>query len=327
MTTELSIFDPVSRELYELAEYSRSLHFDYESKEGNKLARSHVAKLRKVKAHITDAHKEAKAEALAVCQALDAKKRELMDIAEKMIDVHAGPLEAIEAREKRRVEEIETALRDIVTEGERCEAGWKNIPIEELERCIVSVCNMNRTMEWQEYSEKAKEALDRCVERINNAIRGKMEYEAQQEELKRMREENERLEREKRDAEIARQAEERARREERERAELELQREREKSEREAKEAKEKADRALQEERERVAREQAMKEEEERKAAAEAKRKEDEEAARIADEEHRAKIHEEIRKDVYRVLNSDCVAAKKVLDALVCAEIRHITIKY
>ncbi len=101
---EIIVFDEVKATLAEYKVENEKLVFDYEDSEGNKQARGHIAKLRKVKTRISDVHKEAKADALAVCKALDGKKRELTGEVEEMIAVHKDPLDAIEAEQQAKID-------------------------------------------------------------------------------------------------------------------------------------------------------------------------------------------------------------------------------
>jgi len=99
LQTELQVFDPVAAQIAEMKEKNASLVFDYEDKEGNKNARSHIAVLRRLKKPITETHRLAKAEAKKFCDALDDKKRELIGVVEEMIKVHHEPVWEIEQRE------------------------------------------------------------------------------------------------------------------------------------------------------------------------------------------------------------------------------------
>jgi hypothetical protein len=99
LQTELQIFDPIAAQIEEMKEKNANLVFDYEDKDGNKNARSHIATLRKLKKPITETHRLAKAEAKKFCDALDGKKRELIGIVEDMIEVHHKPIWEIEQRE------------------------------------------------------------------------------------------------------------------------------------------------------------------------------------------------------------------------------------
>ena len=99
LKAELEVFDPVAAQIAEMKEKNANLVFDYEDKQGNKDARSHIATLRRLKKPITETHKLAKAEAKKFCDALDDKKRELIGVVEEMIKVHHEPVWEIEQRE------------------------------------------------------------------------------------------------------------------------------------------------------------------------------------------------------------------------------------
>jgi len=99
LQSELQVFDPVAAQIAEMKEKNANLVFDYEDKQGNKDARSHIAVLRRLKKPITETHKLAKAEAKKFCDALDDKKRELIGVVEEMIQVHHEPIWEIEQRE------------------------------------------------------------------------------------------------------------------------------------------------------------------------------------------------------------------------------------
>jgi len=105
--TGLALFDPVKAMIKRAREQNALLTFDYESPSGNAAARSHCAKLRRVNGEIERAHKQAKAEALEVCQKIDAYKRELLDDVAAMLNIHVPRLKEIEEREARAKAEAE----------------------------------------------------------------------------------------------------------------------------------------------------------------------------------------------------------------------------
>lgn len=98
--------------LQQYRDINAAIVFDYRSKEGNKLARSHVASLRKVKAPIVAIHKRQKAEYLEITTRMDADKRDAVAVVDEMIEHHDKELrlvaeeEALEAAKKRAEEEI-----------------------------------------------------------------------------------------------------------------------------------------------------------------------------------------------------------------------------
>ena len=92
----LADFVPV---LTRYREINESLIFDYRDKKGNAEARSHVAKLRRIKAPINEIHKRLKADYKAIVDKLDADKREALAVVEGMIDHHDQHLRAVAEEE------------------------------------------------------------------------------------------------------------------------------------------------------------------------------------------------------------------------------------
>lgn len=102
---EITVFDEVRTEMVKYKKINADIVFDYNDPVGNKEARSHIAKLRTIKTRIASVHKDAKAEALAVCRALDADKREYTGEVEEMIAVHNDPIQEIEARKQAEIDD------------------------------------------------------------------------------------------------------------------------------------------------------------------------------------------------------------------------------
>jgi len=100
-------FHSFEAELAKLEEFNHNEVFDYESKDGNKDARSHVAKLRKVKASIERARKEAKADALEYGRKVDAEAKKHSDRIVDMIELHDKPLREIKERFDRKKSNLE----------------------------------------------------------------------------------------------------------------------------------------------------------------------------------------------------------------------------
>lgn len=90
--------------LMQYRDINKTLVFEYRDKKGNAAARSHVAKLRRVKAPITEIHKRLKAEYLAITQKMDADKRDALAVVEEMIEHHDKELRIVEAEEKAEAE-------------------------------------------------------------------------------------------------------------------------------------------------------------------------------------------------------------------------------
>ena len=96
---ELTRFDKLTVEMDEFEKANANLVFHIESKQGEKDARSHVAKLRKIKTAISNVHKEAKADILQAGRTLDAKKNELTGRVEGWIELQDKPLREKKDRE------------------------------------------------------------------------------------------------------------------------------------------------------------------------------------------------------------------------------------
>ncbi len=99
MTTDLTRFDKLTVEMDEFEKANANLVFDIESNQGEKDARSHVHKLRKIKTAIAAVHKEAKADILQAGRMLDAKKNELTGRVESWIELQDKPLREKKERE------------------------------------------------------------------------------------------------------------------------------------------------------------------------------------------------------------------------------------
>lgn len=128
----LVVFDEVRAEIEKYKIENKSLVFDYESPQGNKDARSHIFKLRKTKTAIGEVHRLAKADALAICKALDSQKRQLVKDVEEMIDVHAAPLKGIDDRKTQEALAKALALK----EAKEAEEEQKRKEIEEREAVV-----------------------------------------------------------------------------------------------------------------------------------------------------------------------------------------------
>ena len=98
--------------LMQYRDINSALVFDYRDKKGNAAAKSHVAKIRRVKAPINEIHKRLKADYKAIVDKMDADRREALAVVEEMIEHHDQHLrlvaeeEAAEAERKKIEQEI-----------------------------------------------------------------------------------------------------------------------------------------------------------------------------------------------------------------------------
>ena len=202
-SSELVVFDEVAAIIadYKVRNEELASNFDYESKEGIKQVKSHIANLRKVKTKVGEIHKEAKAEALAFGRRLDAKKNEYNGEVDKMIDFHEKPLEAIKKKEieeslaraqefadaeAKRIAEIEARERAIILAEEKI-AREKDEALDKIAREKAAE-NEKIIKEQQEKIariEEEKRIAEEKVERVKavTVLKAKAEAEAEEERL------------------------------------------------------------------------------------------------------------------------------------------------
>jgi hypothetical protein len=109
-TSVLSRWEALASDIAIATENSGLQEFDYRDAVGNKLARSWMAHLRKLKGRIERARKDAKAIHLQRGKAVDETARTLEGAVLGLIEPHEKAIEAIEAEERARVEVHRAAL-------------------------------------------------------------------------------------------------------------------------------------------------------------------------------------------------------------------------
>ena len=164
LAQELQVFEPLAAKIAEVKEKNASLVFDYEDKEGNKNARSHIAQLRRLKSPITETHRMAKAEALKFTKALDAKKSELIGAVDEMISVHHTPIWEIEQREA--VIEAEKQLK--IQQAKEAEEEQARLELEAREQAV---------REEREALEKEKAEIERKAREAQLILKAKADAE------------------------------------------------------------------------------------------------------------------------------------------------------
>lgn len=202
-TTELAVFDEVAAIIAKYKAENELLDFEYASKEGEKMAKSHIAKLRKVKGKIGEVHKDAKAESRAFGLRLDAKKNEYTGEVDLMIKVHKDPLDAIEAEaiaeatkkareyadaEAKRIAEIEARERAIILAEEKIAREKSEAEREDAEaeqeiargKAILAEKVIKEQQEQIAKAEEEKRIAEESTERIRMeaALKAKAEAEA-----------------------------------------------------------------------------------------------------------------------------------------------------
>lgn len=213
MTTELldkpqsavAEYQPFYAQLAKLEEDNAALAFDYESKKGNKEARSHIHSLRLTKGALERARKEAKDESLRIGRAVDAEAAEIEARIEAMIVVHQTKIDEIEQRERDRV----AALADRVDAIES--HGLYAARQSEIEEAIRQLESLPIDESYQERIGDASIAKDARLAALRAALTAKKKADDEAAELARLRAEAEARAQKDRDDSIARAAEERAR--------------------------------------------------------------------------------------------------------------------
>lgn len=306
---QVAAFSPFVAQLSELRETNLSLVFDYEDPKQNKAARSHVFQLRKTRAAIDRARKAEKEESLRYGRLVDDEAKAIMGEIEAMIAVHQEPLDKIDAREKARVDAITKRISVIANLADGTTVGTEE-SVATLKLMLADVEQLEVDETFGEFAAEAIGTRKRAIDYLKDRIEQRAKYEAEQEELARLRAEVEKRAQQERDERIAREAEERARQEAEER-ERQLVQEKLKAEQDARDAEERAMKTAKETEERLKREA---DEKAKAEAAEAERRENNRriAARVNNAAARdivaaAGVSEDVAKDIVRAIASGKVA--------------------
>ena len=298
---ELAVFDAAREEIAKYKAINATTTFNYQDPEGNKLARSYVFKLRKAKTPLAKFHKDAKHDALRLCQEIDAEHRFLRNELDEMIAPHAIEIKKIEdeAEAIREAEKLAAAAEVNRQEQEKADA------LRKREEAVAAA--------------EAKQAAEE--ERIIRE-RELLEAEKKAEEVTRARVEQTRLRAEE-DKRMALEQAERASKDALDRAKVEQQEaveaERAKAEQVAKEKQDALDAEVAR---KTAHELVAKQIAEREAKAE--------AARVADQRHRdevvVKIHHQLHDHIDATSDGGEIALA-ITEAIRDGEIDNVVIQY
>lgn len=310
---------------------------DISTDRGRKQIASFAMKIARSKTAIDSIGKEVVAEWKNKAKIVDEQRRLVREEFDAMKEQVRQPLTDWENQEKERIEKFERDIAEIINAGSHVESSWREISIEAMEDRLAELKTDKTDINWQEFSQRANEALDVAIHKHEKAIAERRQWEAEKAELEAMRKEKEERERKEREEAIRREAEEKAKREAeqafkeseaRAKAAKEAQ---EKAEAEAaqarKEAIEKAERDAAEaaRREKEAAELAAKQERER-IEAEKQKEAEEAAAREADKKHRAGVIREAKKGLVGAgLNN--TEAELAINAIANSFVPNVTIKF
>ena len=309
-------------ELFErIAQEARSHVPDVSTKKGRDAIGSLALKISKSKTFIEKCGKELVAEQKAQIKVIDDDRIATVKKFDELRNEILAPRDAWEQAEKDRIQAIQDKIAQF--DSGRVDIGS---PLSLILSVIAEIEAITVDESFAEYQEQAKLQKYECLEVLRKVQVDREKYEAEQAELERLRQAEALRQQQERDAQIAREAAERATREAEEKARLEAERvECEKREAEQREARLKAEKeaaelraaqAAENERKRIEAEQVAKAEAERKA----------EEARLANVEHRKQICSEALKGLTD-LGLSVDQGKAVLNAINKGLVPHVSIKF
>ena len=170
--------------------------FNYDTREGDKAARSHVNKLRLIKGNIERQRKAAKEYALDYGRQVDAKARELTEQVESLIRPHQAQLEAVAAREAQRVAAHEARLKKAEALG-RLAFGTTAAEFRQL----LEALDQESIEGLEEFTDRVAAAITKSRQALTTALAAAEKAEAQAAELQRLQAEA--AERQREEAEAA----------------------------------------------------------------------------------------------------------------------------
>ncbi|WP_288773803.1 hypothetical protein [uncultured Psychrobacter sp.] len=302
---------------------SRSITFDINTKDGQATCRSLAAKIASAKSALDKAGKAKKDEYTVTTKLIDADRNLAKSRLQALQDEIRQPLTELEEREKARKAQHEANIENMTADSF---INTEEISSKSIKELITTLENKVIGDEWEEYKSQALEVKDDALRRLRTQLESVLKREAEQAELERLRKEEAERKQSERDAEIARQAEERAKAEAEKRAKAE----RERAEREIREAKEREARLVAE---KEAAELRAKQQAEQARIAERERIEAEqaeqaklEAKRKADKAHREKIFFDAKDDLVNGGIEEDIA-KQVIKLIHSGKVRSISIKF
>lgn len=289
---------------------------------GRKAVASMAYKVARAKTYLDDAGKKLADQQKEIPKKIDATRKRIRDLLDEWKDEVRLPLTEWEAAEEARIAKHKSGVEWFSLRA--TENG--NLDAAELRGTIADVEARQITEAWEEFASDAAFAKEKALTSLRAALAKREAYEAEQEELARLRAEAAAREQKEREERIAADAADKARRDaeakadaDRKAAEAAAQREREAAERRELELKLAAETA-----ERRAAEAEAKAK--RDAEAEVRRIADEAAKREADKAHRAKINGAALA-AFVASGIDDATARAVITLIAQRSIPHISITY
>ena len=324
-----------------MAEQARSIVPDVTTKKGRDAIASQAYKVSKSKTAVDNHGKDLVAGIKAQAALIDKDRKAWRDQCDALRDEIRKPLDDWEQAEAYRVAKHQAVIRAIHSLHDE---NILNKESREINGYIFDLENMEIDSSFEEFEQEAKIAKLETLEKLRTALAAREKYEAEQDELERLRQAEIERQQKERDEAIARQAAEKARIE----AENKAKAEREQAEKLARqsaerEARLKAEKEAAELREAQLKQQAIEQakqaeiKEKQAIEAERKRIEDEqaaqlkaqqeaEAARLANEGHRKKICNEALGGLVN-LGLDAEQAKAILNAINKGLVPNVTLNF
>lgn len=311
---------------------ARSLVPDVSTEKGRKEIASVAYNVARSKTAIDDAGKEYASDLKSRIKIIDARRKSARDSLDSLRDEVRKPLNDYEDAEKARIEKHQAYIQRYIDIGLES-ANWMDRSLDDL-RSDMDVLKSATPADFEEFEDRMSEVTTSSINRIAEAIEKKRDYETQQAELEKLRqekeerEEKERLQaaekaRKDREEQIRMEAAEKEKRAAQEREQA-LEREKqsaidakEEAEREAVEAKAREERASEEAEKRAKEEQARKE-------AQVKA---EQEARERNTKHKGRINTAAVNDLCNSCSLTPEQARKVITAIAKGKISNVRIEY
>jgi colicin import membrane protein len=300
----------------------RAEAYDITTEDGRERIKSVAYKIARSKTTLDEIGKDHVADIKAKSAAIDKERKTIRDRLDALKEEVRAPLTAWEEADAERVESAENALVFITTA-----ARWEAAPTaEQIRNRIQSVRDVLSDHDWQEFRERADVAAADVMPALERMLAEAIQRDADAAELAELR----RLKTEREEAD--RLAEQRAAAEREAAAAIERERQRQEQAKRDQEAAVAA--AIETERKRAEAAQLAAIEAERKraevekASAAAKKAAEDAAERKRQENkrHRAKVHATIKGALVAELLGDADAAR-IIDAIACGDIPHVSITY
>ena len=294
---------------------------DVTTAKGRKEITANVSRVTKSKTLLDKVGKEYNAAQKELLKAFDSRRKHAFDFLEALQKEVRKPLTEWEDKEKDRIAKCVGVVNAFIEAGKDSE-NWMNYTFEELQELLETVEGVTITKRLGEFEDEATIAKKESIKKIGDAIQLRMNYDNEQEELKKLREAV--AEQDKKNFEADQRAE----------AEREAQQKIIDANNETKAAEQRAEEAEQQrikdaeeaEKQRIIDVEAAAQKERDRIEEERKKDEAEAIAREADKKHRGKINRAIVKELLKC-GIDESQAKKVVTAIAKNKIPNTKISY